>query len=71
MLTLSQAPNRKPNDVNHTEPELFLQALNEKNVRISKANRRRLEFLVLHDSNFAIGALACRCGRALRTLRDS
>ena len=50
ILTLSQTPNREPNDVNHTEPELFLQALNEVQVRVREANRRRLEFLVLHTS---------------------
>jgi hypothetical protein len=34
--------------VNHPEPELFLQALNEMKVRVREANSRRLEFLVLH-----------------------
>jgi hypothetical protein len=50
MFTLSQAPYREPNDVNHTEPELFLQALNEMQVRVREANSHRLEFLVLHNS---------------------
>jgi hypothetical protein len=50
VLTLGQAPDREPNDVNHTEPELFLQAVNEMKVRVREANSRRLEFLVLHDS---------------------
>jgi hypothetical protein len=49
ILILSQAPNRKPNDVSHTEPEFFLQAVNEMQVRVGEANGRRLEFLVLHD----------------------
>ena len=34
--------------MNHPEPELFLQALNEMKVRVREANSRRLEFLVLH-----------------------
>jgi len=32
ILNLSQAPNRESNDVNHTEPELFLEAVNEMQV---------------------------------------
>ena len=50
ILTLRQASNREANDVNHTEPEFFLQAVDEMKVRIRKANGRRLELLVLHDS---------------------
>ena len=49
ILILSQAPNRKPNDVNHTEPEFFLQATNEMQVRVGEANGCRLEFLVFHE----------------------
>jgi hypothetical protein len=49
ILTLSQAPNRKPNDVNHAEPEFVSQEVNEMQVRLREANGRRLEFLVLHD----------------------
>jgi hypothetical protein len=52
ILTLSQAPNSKPNDVNHTEPELFLQAFNEMKVGARETNGRRLEFLVLHELKF-------------------
>jgi hypothetical protein len=44
VLTLGQAPDREANDVNHTEPELFLQAVNEMKVRVREANSRRLEF---------------------------
>jgi hypothetical protein len=40
ILILSQAPNRKPNDVNHTEPEFFLQAVNEMQVRVGEPNGR-------------------------------
>ena len=32
ILSLSQASNREPNDVNHTEPEFFLQAVDEMKV---------------------------------------
>jgi hypothetical protein len=35
--------------VNHTEPELFLQRVNEVKVRVREANGRRLEFLILHE----------------------
>jgi hypothetical protein len=49
ILALSQAPNRKPNDVNHAEPEFVSQEVNEMQVRLREANGRRLEFLVLHD----------------------
>ena len=52
ILTLSQAPNSKPNDVNHTEPEFFLQALNEMKVGVRETNGRGLEFLVLHELKF-------------------
>jgi len=38
--------------VNHTEPEFLLQAVNEIKVRVCEANGRRLEFLVLHESQF-------------------
>ena len=72
ILTLSQAPNREPDDVNHTEPELFLQAVNEMQVRVREANGCRLEFVVLHEWQFlhqndwAVGA-----PRAARKLIDS
>ena len=49
ILILRQAPNRKPNDVNHTEPEFFLQGVDEMQVRVREANGCRLEFLILHD----------------------
>jgi hypothetical protein len=52
ILTLSQAPNRKPNDVNHTEPEFPLQGVNELKVQVREANGRRLQFLVLHECSF-------------------
>lgn len=48
ILALSQAPNRKPNNVNHAEPELLSQAVNEMQVRVREANGRRLEFVSLH-----------------------
>jgi hypothetical protein len=50
ILTLSQAPNCKSNDVNHAEPEFVSKEVNEMHVRLREANGRRLEFLVLHDS---------------------
>jgi hypothetical protein len=53
ILTLSQAPNRKPDDVNHTEPEFLLQAVNEMQVRVREANGRRFEFVVLHEWQFS------------------
>ena len=49
ILILSQAPNRKSNDVNHAEPEFVSKEVNEMHVRLREANGRRLEFLVLHD----------------------
>ena len=52
ILNLSQSPNSKPNDVNHAEPEFFLQALNEMKVGVRETNGRRLEFLVLHQPKF-------------------
>jgi hypothetical protein len=52
ILNLSQPPNSKSNDVNHTEPEFFLQAVNEMKVGARETNGRRLEFLVLHELKF-------------------
>jgi hypothetical protein len=68
ILTLSQASNREPDDMNHTEPEFFLQAVDEMKVRVRKANSRRLEFLVLHNPSFLH---PCRCPCAMRQRGDS
>jgi hypothetical protein len=68
ILTLSQASNREPDDVNHTEPEFFLQAVDEMKVRVRKANSRRLEFLVLHNPSFL---QPCGCPGAMRQRGDS
>jgi len=50
ILIFGQAPDGESNDVNHTEPELFSQAVNEIEVRVREADGCRLEFLVLHNS---------------------
>ena len=72
VLALGQAPNGESNDVNHTEPELLLQAINEMKVRVREVNSRRLKFLILHDSQIlAAGQLTRRCPRAMRKRCDS
>jgi hypothetical protein len=50
MLAFRQAPDGESDDMNHTEPEFLLQAVNEKKICVCEANGRRLEFLVLHES---------------------
>ena len=54
--------------MDHTEPEFFLQAVDEMKVRVRKANSRRLEFLVLHNPSFS---QPCRCADAMRQRGDS
>ena len=50
ILIFSQTPDGESNDVDHTEPELFSQAVNEIKVRVRETDGCRLEFLVLHNS---------------------
>src|SRR5689334_20503241 len=70
-LILSQPPNREPDDVNHTEPELFLQALNEMQVRVREANCRRLKSIFLHTLNSCRRAIGLSLPESIDEKREN
>jgi hypothetical protein len=53
ILTFSQAPDGKSDDVNHAEAKLLLQRRDEMKVRVREPNRSGLKFLIFHHHPFS------------------